>query len=108
MTTVTLSQIREDLRDIRYYYARKELFEKVSGNIGVNHIEEKIGKYNQAICFAPPRLYDLYVSLYIENNTQESLSEKLCYSAEYISKLNKVLVRFFQKQFIENKEEVQS
>lgn len=105
MIAMTLSEIREDLRDIRYYYARKELFEKVSGNVGINRIEDKIGRYNEAICLAPPRLYDLYVSLYLENNTQESLSEKLCYSAEYISKLNKQLVRFFQKNFTEKKEE---
>ena len=36
-----------------------------------------------------------YVSLYLENNTQESLSESLGYSIEYISKLNRKLVKFF-------------
>ena len=34
-----------------------------------------------------------------------SLSEKLCYSPEYISKLNKQLVNFFLKHFNETKEE---
>ncbi|MBR4407046.1 MAG: hypothetical protein IKT27_01900 [Clostridia bacterium] len=105
MNTITLSEIREDLRDIRYYYSRKELFRKASSNVGINYVEEKLSKYNNAICLAPPRLYDLYVSLYLENNTQESLSEKLCYSPEYISKLNKQLVNFFLKNFNETKEE---
>ena len=69
--------IKEDLKGIRYYYARRKLFEKASNTIGENLILQKIDTYNKAIRTAPPRLYDLYVSLYLENNTQESLSETL-------------------------------
>lgn len=100
-----LSVIKEDLKDIRYYYSRKELFEKAATySVGKNTILEKIDKYNNAICFAPPRLYDLYISLYLQNHTQESLSEKLGYTFEYVSRLNTQLVKFFQKQLNEVKE----
>lgn len=100
-----LSVIKEDLKDIRYYYSRKELFEKASTySVGKNNILDKIEKYNDVICSAPPRLYDLYISLYLQNHTQESLSEKLGYTFEYISRLNTQLVNFFYKKFNETTE----
>ena len=89
------AKIREDLKDIRYYYSRKAMFEKASASVGENSILKKINNYNALIRLASPRLYDLYVSLYLENNTQESLSDKLGYSVEYISKLNSQLIKFF-------------
>lgn len=96
-----LNKIREDLKDIRYYFSRKEAFEKVSASVGENKIATKLEKYNEVVRSAPPRLYDLYISLYLDNNTQESLSDKLGYSVEYISKLNGQLIRFFQKNIKE-------
>ena len=90
------AKIREDLKDIRYYYSRKAMFEKASASVGENSILKKINDYNALIRLAPPRLYDLYVSLYLGNNTQESLSDKLGYSVEYISKLNSQLIKFFK------------
>lgn len=95
---MTATQIREDLKNIRYFYIRKDMFEKTNFSVGKNKIADTIERYNNAICFASPRLYDVYVSLYIENNTQESLSDKLGYSLVYISKLNSQLIKFFQKQ----------
>ena len=59
-----LSVIRDDLKEIKYYYAHKEIFEKASKHIGEHACIEKINKYNDAIRFAPARLYELYVSLY--------------------------------------------
>lgn len=100
-----LSVIKEDLKDIRYYYSRKELFEKASTySVGKNNILDKIEKYNDVICSAPPRLYDLYISLYLQNHTQESLSEKLGYTFEYISRLNTQLVKYLKEQFEKQEE----
>ena len=101
---MTTKNIRDDLRDIRYFYSRKDLFDKSAMTVGTNIIFEKAEKYNKAICLAPPRLYDIYVSIYLHNNTQESLSEKLGYTIEYISMLNSQLINFFKKN-LENKEE---
>ena len=98
MTAIT---IREDLRNIRYYYSRKDIFDKATSAVGENLILEKTSLYHEAVCFASPRLYDLYVSLYLQNNTQESLSDKLGYSIEHVSRLNSQLIRFFQKYFNE-------
>lgn len=99
---VTLEKIREDLRDIKYYCARKKMFEEASVSIGKNTVLDKVKQYNECVCSAPPRLYDLYVSLYLGNNTQESLSEHMGYSVEYISKLNKRLIKFLQNNLKDN------
>lgn len=102
---ITLTTIRNDLKDIRYYFSRKAIFDQEMETIGVNSICLKIEEYNKAVCFAPPRLFDLYISLYKENNTQESLADKLGYTNEYISKLNKQLIKFLFDYF-NGKEEI--
>lgn len=99
-----LEKIREELKNIRYYYSRRDVFEKASVSVGKNTTLDIIQKYNDVICSAPPRLYDLYVSLYLQNNTQESLADKFGYTAEHISRLNRQLVKFLQSKF-EKKEE---
>lgn len=98
---LTLNQIRNDLKDIRYYYSRKELFDKSFEDTGKNHILETVQKYHNAVLSAPIKLYDLYTSLYINNNTQEVLAEDLCFTPEYVQKLNKKLLKFLQDKFSE-------
>ena len=97
---VTLNAIREDLNNIRYYYARKKLFDEAFQSTGMNEIVEIVNKYNEYIKSAPPKLYDLYVSLYLKNHTQESLSDELGYTQEYIQMLNKRLLKFLQNKMI--------
>ena len=93
---LTLKQIRDDLKDIRYYYSRKEAFENGFRMIGSNDIVGKAKRYNTAVQSAPTRLYDIYVGLYARNLTQEALSVELCYTPEYIQILNKRLLLFLQ------------
>jgi len=95
---MTLNEIREDLKDIRYYYSRKKLFDSVVSEIGSNTIEQKLQRYNEAVREASPKLFDLYICLYIHNNTQESVSNELGYTPEYIQMLNKKLLKFLQEK----------
>lgn len=95
---MTMQQIKNDLKDIQYYYARKNVFDKASTEVGNSTILELINKYHAAICSAPPKLYDIYVSLYVHNNTQETLSVELNYSPDYVHKLNDRLCKFFLQQ----------
>ena len=90
-------EVRNDLNDIKYYYSRKDLFDEVSDSIGSIKMLEKIELYNKAICNANPRLYDVYVSLYLKNERQDLLADKLGYTLEYVSRLNTKLIRFFQE-----------
>ena len=94
-----LNKIREDLMEIRYYYARKEIFDTAIGGTGFNQVMDTVKKYNTAVQSAPPRLYDLYVCLYVRNFTQAGLSAELGYTAEYIQMLHKKLLIFLQSYF---------
>ena len=97
----SLNEIRKDLANIRYYYSRKEVFDKAEISVGKNAVIEVAKKYNAAIRTAPPRLYDLYISLYIMNNTQESLAAEMNYSLQNIQLHHTNLVLFLQKQLTE-------
>lgn len=90
-------EIRKNLLDIRYYYFRKKAFDKATLEIGENAIVKLVKQYNAIIVNAPPRLYDLYVSLYTQNTTQENLAEELNYSSDYIQKLHQKLMQYFQE-----------
>ena len=95
-----LSVIREDLKEIRYYYSHRDIFEKASRHIGEHACIEKINKYNNVVRFAPARLYELYVSMYLENNTLESLADKEGYSYVHIQRIHGQLVKFFQEKLV--------
>ena len=70
---ISISQIRQDLRDIRYYYSKQKMFDGLANSVGQNDVVEKAMRYNEVVRKAPIKLYDIYISLYINNNTQEAL-----------------------------------
>ena len=72
---ITLQTIKKELENIRYYYARKDMFNKAFDSVGKNEILRTAEKYNQAICGASPKLYEMYVALYIECCTYEAAAE---------------------------------
>jgi len=100
---MTLEAIRADLREIRYYYAHKELFDSAVGGLGGYIVLEKIKRYNEAVRHAPLKLVDIYIHLYIKNYTQEGLSVELNYSPEHIQRLNKQLLLFLQAKLSEER-----
>ncbi|MGM9817381.1 MAG: hypothetical protein ACI30B_00145 [Paludibacteraceae bacterium] len=91
---MTIQAVREDLNEIRYYFARKKQLDDASIVIGNNKVVDMVNRYHCAMQSAPVKLYDVYASLYVENNTQESLADKWCYSREYIARLNKKLYQY--------------
>ena len=95
---LSLSEIRRDLSEIRYYYSRREVFDEAFRTVSANSILDKVKKYNAVIAVAPPRLYDLYIGLYVKNATQEGLSIELGYSPHRIYELNKQLLLFLQEK----------
>lgn len=90
----TLQQVREDLREIRYYYSRRKLFDTSSTKIVQSSVLDKITKYNMALKNAPAYQYGLYVALYVQNNTQKSLSHNWNCSVDNIKHLNKLLCNY--------------
>lgn len=95
---LTLAKIREDLKEIRYYYSRKDVFDEAFRHVAPNSVLEKVRKYNEAVNAAPPRYYDLYFSLYVKNYTQEGLAIELNYTPEYIQMQHKKLLLFLQSK----------
>lgn len=92
----TLKQIREDLKGVRHYYSRKNEFDTGLRLVGNNVIFDMVQKYNAAVRSAPPKLYDVYVSLYVRNLTQEALAIELGFSPEYVWVLNNKLLEHLQ------------
>lgn len=91
---ITISVVRNDLKDIKYYYSRKNLFDKAVTITNGNEIVDKVNTYNEIMKSASPRIYDLYYSLYVINHTQESYSNELGCTPEYVQRLNKQLLKF--------------
>ena len=96
---MTIKEIREDLKEIRYYYGMSDIFKSGSKLIPPKAIVEKVEKYNAAVSLAPAKLYAVYVGLYVHNNTQTVLAEDWGYTDEYIKKLNNRLCEFLKNQF---------
>ena len=92
-----LSKIRADLREIRYYYTRKKIFDETVKIVGASNVAEKALKYNEVIKRASPQMYDLYVGLYINGLTQEAFAESIGYASQYVQYLHKQLLLFFQE-----------
>ncbi len=95
---ITLEQIRKDLREIRYYYANEKAFQSMAKSVGESSVVEKVGRYNGIIRKAPAKLYALYSSLYVNNNTQLTVSFDWDCTEEYVKRLNKKLYLFIQKE----------
>ena len=91
---MTIKKIRRDLQEIRYYYSRKETFDKAAESVVKNSIIEKVMKYNGIMEKASPRLFDLYIALYVQKDTQTMLANKWSVSVGYIKSLNKQLCEY--------------
>lgn len=96
---MTLETIRQDLKEIRYYFGMIDLFNTGSKLIPPKEIVEKVNKYNSAVSHAPARLYALYVGLYVNNNTQAVLADDWGFSTEHIKRLNNKLCYFLRDFF---------
>lgn len=94
---ISMDEIREDLKDVRYYYMRKKMFDSNIKNTGITAIQKKAEKYNAAMVNAPAKLYDLYIGLYVEGKTQGCFSSDMGYCEKHIQKQNKQLLLFLQE-----------
>ena len=94
----TINEIKEDLSNIKYYYSRKKKFDVNFGNTGINDVFQLTEKYNLLAKKLKSRLYDIYIGLYVNNHTQQSLANELGSSQSYVFQQNKILVDYFYKK----------
>ena len=100
---MTLDQVKSDLKEIQYYYAKQKELDGASRTIGASKITKKVELYNEAVRNAPVKLYEVYVSLYVHNNTQLTLSFDWDCSLEYVKRQLRKL-RIFLKEQLEKEE----
>lgn len=93
-----LNKIKADLRDIRFYYANRELLDESFGDIGTNRIMETVKMYNAAVCLISPRLYEVYVCLYIKGKTQAAYAREHGYTSEYVQSIHVMLLKALQQE----------
>jgi hypothetical protein len=92
---VNFDDVKKELEYIRYYNARKEMFDKTFEKIGRNKLLDEIQeKYNTIMQNAPLKLQELYNCLYFDCCTHDGAAEKLMYSVNYIYKSNKQMIEF--------------
>ena len=59
------SQVKADLKEIRYYYQMKQVFDSAKEIIQPKVLLSKVDRYNSVIKNAPAKLFIIYYSLYI-------------------------------------------
>jgi hypothetical protein len=91
---LTLKKVREDLSEIRYYYSKQKVFDTAAKTVVQSSVLDKVTRYNQAVKDAPPKLFDLYLSLYVQNNSQSAVAYDWDFSIDYIKQLTKQLQEF--------------
>ncbi len=90
--------IREDLKAIRYYYSRRRVFDESARELFANNVLEKARQYNGVMATASPKLYDLYVCLYVKNYTQEATAIEWNCTSKYVQYVHNELIQYLQTQ----------
>ena len=93
---MTRQEIQADLREIRYYYSMKEMFDKSADTVKPLAIIEKVNRYNKAMDNAPAKMLALYLSLYVYNNSQAVIAEDWHLTRESIKNQNRLLQEYLQ------------
>lgn len=96
---MNLKTIHNDLKEIRYYYSKQKQFDSASRTVIASAVVDTVNKYNNAVKYAPARLFDLYISLYTQNNTQSTVAFDWDVSEDYIKQLNRKLCEYLLNYF---------
>ncbi len=94
---MTIEKIRKDLKNIRTYYADREVLD-AAFRILPHRVKGLVDFYAKMISEVPLELYKVYYELYVRGLTQEAAAEELNYCTEYIRMKNKELLMYFQSK----------
>ena len=95
---MTMATMKEELKQVRYYYANRDHFDKMEKEIDLSPIKSIVKKYNSAMVGADPRLLDVYHGLYIEGYSQLKLAIEWNFTPEYIRMMNRQLNAYLIKK----------
>ncbi|MBE5762999.1 MAG: hypothetical protein E7338_02110 [Clostridiales bacterium] len=91
---MNMTTMKDELKSVKYYYTKKEHFDKMENIIDVSSIKLLVDKYNKAIVGADPQLLDLYHALYVEGHSQVELALEWNFSFDYIKQLTRKLNKY--------------
>ena len=91
---MNMTTMKEELKSVKYYYTKKEHFDKMENIIDVSSIKLLVDKYNKAIVGADPQLLDLYHALYVEGHSQVELALEWNFCFDYIKQLTRKLNKY--------------
>lgn len=94
---MTIEKIRKDLKNIRTYYADREVLD-AAFRILPHRVKGLVDFYAKMISEVPLELYKVYYELYVRGLTQEAAAEELNYCTEYVRMKNKELLMYFQSK----------
>ena len=95
---MTNQELKADLRDIRYYHTHKSMFERAEDTGFKNAVVKKTDRYAQAMSNAPPRLYALFIALYVSGKTQKATAQEWQVSEWYIRNIDRKLQTYLIKE----------
>lgn len=94
--TMTLNEIRQQLKTIRLYYTNEACF-SAAVKVLPHDATQLAAKYAAIIRSAPLDLYFIYYKLYVQGMTQEAAAEEMNFCTEYIRQKNKKLLLYLQQ-----------
>lgn len=104
---MTTKQVKEELREIRYYYTMKHVFDRCTKDIYPKKIMRMVEKYKLAmeeISFS--KYYIIFMELYVNNTTQTDLANAWGVTRDYINSLNNelylYLIEYFDKKGVQS------
>ena len=97
---MTTEQIKQELKDVRYYYTMKHVFDRNIKEIYPKKIMKVIQKYVLAMEeISNSKLYILFTELYVNNTTQIELAYAWGVTRDYIKQINKELIGYLINYF---------
>ena len=95
---ITREQVKNDLKDIKYYHTHRASLEKAVSNMGEHSIKALAEKYGELAKKAGVAMFDMYNQLYVEGHTHDQVTVTLDCCYDYINRSIRKLLDFFMKE----------
>ena len=95
---ITIEEIKQDLKDVKYYFAHEALFQKALKDDAVKILIMKVYRYKEIMRGAPFDLMIIFEGLYMYKQTQKSLAEYLEISERTVRRKREQIYLYLQKR----------
>ena len=95
---ITVEEVKQDLKDIKHFYAHEELFKKALQSENVKMLVMKVTIYKEIMVSAPFELFMIYFGLYVYRQKQKELAEYLEISERTVRRKREQLYQYLIKR----------